>query len=98
MEITFQNKREDVEAFYDYMVKETQQGKLIGASMFRARQWWTILGVAFIGALLWGAGGQLKFSLVATVVMLIFAQVVLLLMDKSIKHGMNGRVTILIQK
>jgi hypothetical protein len=29
MELTFQNKREDLQAFYDYMVKETKQGKVM---------------------------------------------------------------------
>ncbi len=77
MEITLRNKLEDAEAFYDYMAKETEQGKLIGASVFRARQWWAVLGVALVGALTWGASGSLGIGLAVTIVMFIFAEAVI---------------------
>ncbi len=52
MEIAFQNKREDFEAFYDYMVKETQEGKMLSKQAFNIGQIRMVLIAVLIGALL----------------------------------------------
>ncbi len=36
MDIAFQNKREDFEAFYNYIVRDTEQGKTLGKRALRA--------------------------------------------------------------
>jgi hypothetical protein len=79
MEITFQNKLEDAETFYDYMAIKTEQGKSIGKSVFWARQWWAVLGVALVGALAWAASGRFWLGLVVTISMFLFGETVLLL-------------------
>ena len=91
MEVTFQNKLEDAEAFYDYMVKETEQGKSVGTSVFRARQWWTILVIAFVGALFWGASGQLRLGLAVTIFGLIVAEASILLRSGVKPHEYEAR-------
>ncbi len=79
MEIVFQNKREDFEAFYDYMVKETEEGKRLSARVYRQKQVWTIEYSAFWGALLWGATGLWGLGLAIFVFCLIFFEAMLLL-------------------
>ena len=56
MEIVFQNKREDIEAFYAYMATQTKEGKSLGRRAFISRQVWTFLIVALIGSLFQESG------------------------------------------
>jgi len=63
MEVTFQNKREDFEAFYDYMLEETQGGKQLGKQLFRSQQLWSVLTLALLCTLVWGILGNVGFSL-----------------------------------
>jgi hypothetical protein len=58
MEITFQNKREDFQAFYDYMVKETEQGRAVSKQMFRNWLIWAIVVTSLFGSIVWGATGK----------------------------------------
>jgi hypothetical protein len=58
MELTFQNKREDLQAFYDYMVKETKQGKVMSTQVYKNRQIGTFIITTLFGAISWGATGQ----------------------------------------
>ncbi len=70
MEITFQNKREDFEAFYNYMVKETEEGKHISKLVFRnSVAWFTIIFMG-IGSLIWAISGYFLLGLGVTVFML----------------------------
>lgn len=63
MEITVRNKREDLEAYYEYMLKATEDGKQIGKQAFLARLWFTVLIMALLFALVWGARGYLGASI-----------------------------------
>ncbi|MFT3893460.1 MAG: hypothetical protein QM730_17670 [Anaerolineales bacterium] len=69
MEISFQNKLSDFEAFFDYMLNHTQEGKQFGERAYYVRQvailclliilslvYWGITGKGFAAFLLfWGA-------------------------------------------
>ena len=81
MEITFQNKRQDFEAFYDYMVTQTQQGKILSAQVYRTRQVWIFLWVILFGSLFWGITGQWKFGVLVCLVLLIITEVMGLLIS-----------------
>jgi hypothetical protein len=52
MEITFQNNQEDFEAYYDYMVKETDQGKNINKRQLIAQQAAIFLSAIVVGSLI----------------------------------------------
>ena len=67
MEVTFQNKREDSQAFYDYIVKETEQGKAISKQVFRGWLTWAIIYSMFLGSLTWGISGKWQVGLGVTV-------------------------------
>jgi hypothetical protein len=66
-EITFRNKREDFEAYHDYMLKETEEGKQIGKQVFIARSWFAILIMGLFFLLIWGIRGYLGASIQSTV-------------------------------
>src|SRR5687767_3186287 len=67
MEVTFQNKREDFQAFYDYMVKETEQGKRVSQQVFRGWLTWAILVSLLIGFFMWGLTGRWLFGIMVTI-------------------------------
>jgi hypothetical protein len=80
VEITFRNKREDFEAYYDYLLK-TEEGKQLGKRVFVARLWFQFLGMALVFALIWGIfgylGSSIKFTFVlaiALIFLVIFAE------------------------
>ena len=79
MEITFQNKRDDFEAFYDYMVNTTAEGQRLGRQAYRQRQIWTIGFVALFGALAWGNTGSWKSGLAISIFFLVILELLLLL-------------------
>ena len=58
MEIIFQNKREDMEAFFDYMLRETPEGKRLGKQAFEYRQGWMLLLIALLCSIYWGITGK----------------------------------------
>ncbi len=66
MEVTFQNKREDFQAFNAYMVKETDQGKMISNQAFRNWLTWTIVTSMLLGSFMWGISGKWQPGLVVT--------------------------------
>lgn len=72
MEITFQNKREDFEAFYDYMVKETHQGQSVNKQALRSQQV-AVVGLAlFSGMISLFSGGGLKGPLIVMGLLTLF--------------------------
>lgn len=81
MEIVFQNKREDFEAFYDYMSKRTEEGQRLSRQAYSQKQLWVIEYAAFWGALAWGAAGSWKIGLAAFIVFLTFTELIFLLMS-----------------
>jgi hypothetical protein len=64
MEITYQNKKEDFEAFYDYMVKETQQGKVVNKQAIYSKQIYFVLMAIFFGTILGSFWGSWKASII----------------------------------
>ena len=64
MEIVIQNKREDFEAFYDYMVKETQQGKRVNKQALRTQQLSVVLFAIFFGSIALAGTGSWKTTIV----------------------------------
>jgi hypothetical protein len=91
MEITFQNKREDRDALYDYMLKGTQEGKRIGKLGFDNSQAWTIMYVALFSALFWGATGNGGFSRLMAIGLLVFIECLLLLTAGFKPHYYYGK-------
>jgi len=79
MEITFQNKREDLDAFYGYLLRETQEGKRIGKIGYSNKRKWTIMYIALISALFWGVTGKGGISLLIGIGLLILGEVLMLL-------------------
>lgn len=63
MEITFQNKREDFHASYDYFVTETEEGRNVGKQIFFYRQRQIILVSVFFGGLVWGILGYAQIPI-----------------------------------
>ena len=70
MEITYQNKKEDFEAFYDYMVKETEQGKTISKEVIRSKQIYFVLVAVFSGTILGPIWGGQKVSIIIGILIL----------------------------
>jgi len=71
MEITYQNKKEDFEAFYDYMVKETEQGKTINKQAIRSKQLYFVLLAIFFGTILGPLWGGWKASIVIGILLFV---------------------------
>ncbi len=78
MEIVFQNKREDFEAFYDYMSKKTEEGKTLSKQAYSQKQLWVIENALFWAALVWGVTGSWKIGLGAFIVVLAFLELIFL--------------------
>ncbi len=57
MEITFQNKLEDFDAYYDYVLRETDRGKAYSARLYRSTQLRSVLFSALFGSLWWAVNG-----------------------------------------
>ncbi|MBI5295700.1 MAG: YcxB family protein [Chloroflexi bacterium] len=53
MEVIFQNKIEDYQAFGEYYVTETKQGKRLSMQLFRLTQFIIIMFTALLGAFTW---------------------------------------------
>ena len=54
MEIVIKNKIEDMAAYTDYFLAETEEGKKFGKFMFSNVQAWTIVYPALLGVFFWG--------------------------------------------
>jgi hypothetical protein len=67
-EITFRNKREDLETYYEYFVN-TEDGKQLGKKVFVARIWFNSAILALLFFLFWGGLGYLRFSIRSTVIL-----------------------------
>ena len=65
-EIAFRNKREDLEAYYEYFVN-TAEGKQLGKKVFIARVWFNSAILALIFSIFWGGLGYLGFSIQWTI-------------------------------
>lgn len=89
MEVKFQNKREDFQALYDYMVNETEQGKTMSKQVFRNWLTWAIIYSMFLGSVAWGVSGKLQFGLGVTFFMLLAGGALKLLISgfKPIYHA-----------
>ena len=61
-EITFRNKREDLDAYYEYFLN-TEEGKQIGKKVFFGRLWFTTMIFALVFILIWGTLGYLGLSI-----------------------------------
>ncbi len=79
MEVTFQNKREDFEAFYNYMVKETDQGRAMSKQVFLGRLIRVILVSLLFGFFLWAITKTWQIGLGLIIFMFIFGGIVMLL-------------------
>jgi hypothetical protein len=82
-EITFRNKREDLEAYHDYFLKETEEGKQIGKRVFIARSWFAVLALALVFTWIWGIRGYLGAS-IGTSVFLAIGYILVLLMTAGL--------------
>jgi len=82
MEITFQNRPEDIHAILDYVVRETEEGKTISLRYFLFRQVWTVIGTALIGALIWGSTGLWQDGLLMGLLILLATEALLLLVAR----------------
>lgn len=67
MGVAFQNKREDFQAFYDYMVRETDQGKAFSKQVFNAKLGRLIMYSIFLGSVLWGVSEKWRAGLVIAI-------------------------------
>jgi hypothetical protein len=86
MEVTFQNRLEDFDAFYDHLLRETEEGKQIGRIGFKNKNIWTIMWILLIGTFIWGATGNELIALLASAGLVIMAGGLMLLIT-----GFNPR-------
>jgi hypothetical protein len=87
-EITFRNKREDLEAYYQYFLN-TENGKQIGKAVFIARLWFTVLVFALVFALIWGIRGYLGAS-IRTSLFLMFGFIFLFILAEVLALATMG--------
>ena len=89
MDVAFQNKWEDFEAFYNYMLRETEQGKSLGKRAFRAWALEAVLGSIVFGLLMWGIFGTPKDGLLGAILLLLAIGLLRLLISgfKPIYHA-----------
>lgn len=59
MEIVFKNTIEDYQAFGEYYVTQTKQGKKLSMQLFRSTQFVIIMVTALLGAFTWAATAKL---------------------------------------
>ncbi len=74
MEITFQNKREDLDAFYDYLLTQTKEGDRIGKYGLSNKMSTAFWSVSLISALFWGVTGNGNNALYLATVLFIVAE------------------------
>lgn len=60
MEIVFQNTIEDYQAFGEYYVTETEQGKKLSRQLFRSTQFVILMVTALLGAFTWAATTEVQ--------------------------------------
>jgi len=81
MQITIQNKIEDMEAFYDYVLRETAEGEWIGKRSHRAKQFSVIMLFLIIGLFVWSTSGSFISGLIFSIFFLFFLEFVILLIS-----------------
>jgi hypothetical protein len=75
-EIKFRNKREDLDAYYEYFLN-TEAGRQLGKSVFVGRLWFTGLVFALLLSLILGGLGYLGFSFRSAVFLALVSLVVM---------------------
>jgi hypothetical protein len=93
MEITYRNKPEDFAASYDYLLKETAQGRNVSKWAFDLNQGITILLIIIFSLLLWGISASWKFGLVMLIPISIFCEGVFLLKSSFKPRYYYGKLT-----
>ena len=78
MEIAFQNKNEDYQAFVEYFVTETKQGKTLSMQSFRFRQISTVVLTGLVGAIYWGATTQWQVGLRVFIIVFLLVEAIIL--------------------
>jgi hypothetical protein len=81
VEITFQNKREDLQSFYDYVIGQTEEGRVLSSQAYRSRQIWTFFAAILIGSFAWGTTGQWKSGLSLAIVILLVTEALIFLIS-----------------
>jgi hypothetical protein len=79
MEITFQNKREDLDAFYDYLLTQTPEGTRLGKHAYKNKQLWMVMFVGLISSFFWGLTSNVIIALISIIGLLIFVKVLFLI-------------------
>lgn len=82
MKVIFKNERKDLEVFYDYMVKETQEGKDLGRRLRNSKLIGVILFSIWLGWYVGTVTGSWIGSIIYTVVMFIFTWSAFLLLSR----------------
>ena len=98
MEITFQNKSEDLDAFYDYLLAQTPEGIRLGKYGFQDKQRWIFIDSALLGTVVWGATGNGVLAIVAALGFFIFMEFLFLLFAGFKPHYFYGRKYIRVKK
>ena len=91
MEITFQNKSEDLDAFYDYLLAQTPEGIRLGKYGFQDKQRWIFIDSALLGTVVWGAMGNGVLAIVAALGFFIFMEFLFLLFAGFKPHYFYGK-------
>ncbi|MBT3314037.1 MAG: YcxB family protein [Anaerolineae bacterium] len=86
MEVTFQNKREDFEAFYNYMVKETEQGVSINKQVLEDQQRAIVVLALFSGFISFVSGGGFRAAFLVSSLLVLFLEAIFF-----IKSGFKPR-------
>ena len=80
MEIVFQNRRQDLESFYTYRIKETEQGKRLSRGLLWGWLIRAVLISLLLGSLTWGITSKLRVGISVTVlILLVFGAMTVLL-------------------
>jgi hypothetical protein len=89
MEVTIRSKREDFQAFAEYMVKETDQGKMVSKRAFRDWLMWTALLALLLGAWEWGTSREWISGIIVILFVLLVGSMFKLLISgfKPIYHS-----------
>ena len=84
MEIVYRQKKEDNEALYDYMVKETQQGRTINKQAFQRELLNCFIGPALVGLFFKATGEEWK-NVVGVVILFFVGMVAFFFLRAGLK-------------
>jgi hypothetical protein len=79
MDLSYQNRQEDREAYYNFLLRNTKEGEQIRKQAHWFRQVSIIITVVFMSSLLWGITGEWQIGLRAVIILFLLAEGVLLL-------------------